>query len=147
MSKRTTDIFSQSEHIRERIEQAYRRVIGAPGSPRFSVPFMEPAVDVYETDDAVVIVMEIAGIAEEEIELEVDGASLILKGCRTSAREGPRRAYSQMEICDGPFQRELLLPADVNAEGATAIYRDGMLEISLPKAAPTLSRQLKIVVR
>ncbi len=127
--------------------QAYQRIIGAPGSPNFSVALIEPAVDVYETDDSVVIMVEIAGIAEAEIELEVEGMGLTIRGVRKSVREGPRRIYSQMEICDGPFQRDLLLPAEVNAEAAAAVYKDGMLELSLPKAAPTLSRRLNIVVR
>lgn len=129
------------------MEQAYQRVIGAPGRPHFRIPVMEPAVDVYETDDEVVVIVEMAGIAEEEVSLEVQGTILTLGGERKPVHGRPRRIYSQMEICDGPFQREVLLPAEVDPDKARTEYRDGMLEIALPKASPTLSRQLTIVVR
>ena len=73
MARRTADLFSQFEHIRERMEQAYQRLLGGPGSPGFCEPFMEPPVDIYQTDTDVVIQMEIAGISEEEVALDVEG--------------------------------------------------------------------------
>jgi len=64
MKQQTTDIFSDFERIQERMEQAWRQVLGPPGAPRFSSPLIEPSVDVYETDDEVVVVAEIAGISQ-----------------------------------------------------------------------------------
>ena len=87
------------------------------------------------------------GIAREEVSLEVTGTILTLKGERRPITGRPRRVYSQMEICDGPFQREVLLPAAVDPEKVYTVYKDGMLEIALPKASPAPSQQLKIVVR
>jgi HSP20 family molecular chaperone IbpA len=52
-----------------------------------------------------------------------------------------------MEICHGPFRRELLLPADVNPDEARAEYSQGMLEIVLPKVTRRISRQVKFLVR
>lgn len=147
MSQRTSDIFSEFERIRERMEQAWRQVIGPPGAPRFCAPLIEPSVDVYETDDEVIVVVEIAGIADEEVEVEVDGKTLILKGERRPSGGRPRRLYSQMEICHGPFRRELLLPAEVNPDETQATYRGGMLEVVLPKVGRRLSRQVRIVAR
>ena len=118
------------------MEQARRCVIGAPGSPRFSTPFMEPSVDVYETDDEVVVIAEIAGISREGVELEIEGSTLLLRGERRSAREGPKRDYRQTAIFHGPFFRELLLRTKVNRNAATTVYKDGMLQITLPKASP-----------
>jgi HSP20 family protein len=107
---------------------------------------MEPAVDVYQTDSEVVVLMEIAGIPEEEIELQVEGRSLVIHGHRKPARGGPRRVYSQMEITTGPFRRNLLLPAEVNAEEAHAAYQNGILEIRLPMTRPSTGRHLRIIV-
>ena len=146
MTRRASNSASQFEHIRRRMEQARQRVIGAPGSP-FSVPFMEPAVDVYETEDAVVIIAEIAGIGQEEVELEVEGTICVLRGERKPGRTGPKRDYSQMEIGHGPFLRELLLPAEVNRDAVQTVYKDGMLQISLPKATPARSKRTKLPVR
>ncbi len=147
MARQTADIFSQFEHIRERMEQAYQRVIGAPGRPGFCEPFMEPPVDVYETDSEVVVVVEMAGIGDEEVGLEAEGNTLVISGQRKPLHGRPQRVYSQMEISHGPFRRELFLPAEVDPDGAHAAYKDGILEISLPKASPAVTRQLRIVVR
>lgn len=144
--RRASDVSSQFEHIRERMEQARRRVIGAPGRPEFSTPFIEPAVDIYETGDAVVILAEIAGIGEVDLELEVEGLICVFRGERRATRGGPKRDYRQMEIAYGAFQRELLLPAEVNPDGIRTVYKDGMLQISLPKASPAGSTRLKIPV-
>ncbi len=147
MKQRTTDIFSDFERIRERMEQAWRQVLGPPGAPRFSSPLIESPIDVYETDDEVVVVAEIAGILEEEVEIVVDGKVLVLIGERKPGIGRPGRLYSQMEICHGPFRRELLLPADVNPDEARAEYSQGMLEIVLPKVTRRISRHVNFLVR
>jgi HSP20 family protein len=144
--ERTTDLFSDFERIRERMEQAWQQVLGPPGAPRFSNPLIDVCVDVYETDDDVVVLAEIAGISEEEVEIIVDGTVLILSGERHPHPSRPGRLYSQMEVCHGPFRRELVLPADVDPDRARATYSQGMLEIVLPKAPSRMSRQVKIVV-
>lgn len=130
------------------MRQAYKRVFGGPGSPGFGQPYMEPPVDVYQTETDVIVLMEIAGIPEEEIALEVDGRTLVISGERKPLQSsGPRRMYSQMEITNGPFRRQLLLPIEVNAEAAEAIYRNGILEVKLPMARPSAGRNLRIIVR
>ena len=147
MARRTADLFSQFEHIRERMEQAYQRLLGGPGSPGFCEPFMEPPVDIYQTDTDVVIQMEIAGISEEEVALDVEGSTIVIHGERKPLSGRPDRVYSQLEISQGPFRRELILPVPVTPERAQSSYKDGVLEIVLPKASPPSSRQLRIVVR
>ena len=147
MTKQATDIFSDFERIRERMEQAWRQVLGPPGAPRFGSPLIEPSVDVYETEAEVVVVVEIAGISEEEGGIVVDGRRLILSGERKPGAAQPKRLYSQMEICHGPFRRELLLPADVNAEAARAGYSQGLLQIVMPKVTRQVNRHVKFVVR
>ena len=147
MTKQAADIFSDFERIRERMEQAWRQVLGPPGSPRFGTPLIEPSVDVYETEEEVVVVVEIPGISEEEVEIMVDGRRLVLSGERKPGAAEQKRLYSQMEICHGPFRRELLLPAEVNPEEASAGYSQGLLQIVLPKVTRHVNRHVKFVVR
>ncbi len=147
MKERTADIFADFERIRERMERAWRQVLGPPGSPRFCPPVIEPAVDVYETERGVVVVVEIAAISEGDVEITVDGRTLVVSGERKPSADRPGRIYSQMEICHGPFRRELLLPAEVNPDGARVEYSRGMLEIVLPKVRRGTARPVRIVVR
>ncbi len=143
----SSDLFSQFDHIRERMEQAWQQVAGPPGAPRFCGPIIQPAIDVYETDDEVVVMVEIAGIADQEVAVDVDGRTFIVWGERKPGGGRPGRLYSQMEICHGLFKREVQLPAEVSPDGARASYDSGMLEIVLPKVARALSRQVRIVAR
>jgi HSP20 family protein len=150
MTRKTADMFSQFEHIKERMDQAYRRVLGGPGGPGgrgFGVAYLEPAADVYETESEVVVLVEMAGISGCEIELDIDGRVLHLQGERRPLRGRPGMSYSQIEISHGMFRRDLLLPAEVDAEKASATYADGILEVVLPKARTGLNRQLRIVAR
>ncbi len=146
MKERTADIFGDFDRIRERMEHAWRQVLGPPGSPRFCPPVMEPAVDVYETEQEVVVVAEMAGISEGEVEITVHGRKLVVSGQRKPSAGRPGRIYSQMEICHGPFRRELMLPAEVNPDGARVEYSRGMLEIVLPKVRRRTARPVRIIV-
>jgi HSP20 family protein len=75
--------------------------------------------------------MEIAGVKEEDIEVVIQDGLLLVNGIRSDSNE--RRSYHQMEIQFGKFSVGIELPVRVNAEGATAEYRDGFLTIQLPK--------------
>jgi HSP20 family protein len=147
MTRKAADMFSEFEHIRERMDQAYRQVVGSPGSPGFGVPYLEPAADVYETDEEVIVLVEMAGIPGAELVVEIEGRVLHLRGERRPLPGRPNMTYSQMEIAHGPFRRELTLPAEVNAGEASATYRDGILEVVLPKAGTGVQSQLRIVAR
>lgn len=147
MPKSTEQEFS-GFGIQEHLDRARRSLFGgSPGSPNFCAPYMEPPVDVYLTETDVVVVMEIAGIPEEEIEIEVEGRRMLIRGERKALSGPARRAYFQMEIGNGPFQRDIFLPAEVNPEMLKAVYKDGILEITLPKSEPRRGRQLRIIVR
>jgi HSP20 family protein len=148
MARRTASQFSGIDpHIQEHLARARRTLMGgSPGSPNFCPPFLEPPVDVYQTETRVVVLMEIAAIPEEEILIEVEGRIMLVRGERKALSGPPLRAYHQMEIAHGVFQREIFLPAEVNPEELSAVYKDGILEIALPKSAAHSSRQLRIVV-
>lgn len=118
-----------------------------PPSVLFAKRGFEPAVDVYETDDAVVIVAELAGVDCERIDVALHQQVLSIRGERIAPGSGRKRSYSQMEINSGPFERVIRLPIAVDSDGATARYADGMLEITLPKSkAPPPSRTFVRIV-
>jgi HSP20 family protein len=147
MTQHASDIFSEFSRINERMAQAWRVVIGPPGGPHFCLPVIEPAADVYETNDDVVVVVELAGIADQEVEIIINGRDFTVRGERAALQGQPGRLYAQMEICFGPFERSLLLPTEVDPDGAKASYHDGFLQITFPKVKRQVSRQVRIVAR
>lgn len=90
-----------------------------------------PPTDVYETEEEVIVRMEVAGMRDEDLEVAVQDNLLLISGSRTDSTE--RKAYHQMEIPFGKFSVSIDLPVRVNTEDATAEYKDGFLTVQLPK--------------
>jgi HSP20 family protein len=108
-------------------ENLHRRIAMRPHTWR-------PSTDVYETEEAIIIRVEIAGMREQDFAVALDDRTLTIHGVRIDTSE--RRAFHQMEIPFGEFSTEVDLPVPINSEGVEAIYRDGFLLITLPKARP-----------
>ena len=118
-----------------------------PPMVRFSPRTWGPSVDVYETDSEVVILIELAGVKEDEMEVIIDNNVVTIRGDRKDIKQGIKRTYSQMEILWGPFERDIPLPAKVNASQVKAFYEFGFLEIVLPKSDKEKPRQVNIKVK
>lgn len=93
-----------------------------------------PATDVYETEDAVVVRVEIPGMKEEDFSISLTGKVLTVRGNRPDILE--RRAYHQMEIFFGEFSTEVELPVPVLSDNVTAEYIAGFLRLVFPKDRP-----------
>jgi HSP20 family protein len=115
-----------------------------PPAVRFSPRTWAPAVDVFETADEVVALFELAGVKEDQIEVEVDGKELVVRGERQDVKQGISRSYTQMEILWGPFERRVTLPAAVEVEKTKAFYENGFLEVVLPKVKVAVKRRVDI---
>ena len=99
-----------------------------------ATPGWTPAVDMYETDDSLVVLLDLSGVDAERTEVHAEQHALTVRGVR-SERHGPdaQRSYHALEIPYGVFERTLPLPPGLDTGAATASYRDGLLEIMLPK--------------
>jgi HSP20 family protein len=93
-----------------------------------------PPTDMFETEEAVIVRVEIAGMSEGEFTILLEEQVLTVRGVRPDS--GERRAYHQMEIAFGEFSTEVEIPYPINAQEIEAIYQDGFLRIVLPKARP-----------
>jgi HSP20 family protein len=100
----------------------------------------------YETDDAVVVLLELAGVDPNQTEISAEPHRLLVRGVRRErhAAQGAARTYHALEIPYGRFERSLSLPPGLDTEAAAASYQDGLLEITLPKRAPA---QVRIAVK
>jgi HSP20 family protein len=110
-------------------------------------PVWTPAMDVYETLDALVILLDLAGVDAEHTEVHAEPHLLVIRGVRTErhAPERPdeQRSYLALEIPYGRFERSVRLPPGLDTSAAHASYREGLLEITLPKRT---ARQVPISV-
>jgi len=104
-----------------------------PPMVQFSGRAWEPAIDVYETDNAVVVIAELAGVDENEMEIVVERDKITIRGERRATGFGTKKTYCQMEISSGLFERTVVLPTVVDIGGTRASRSNGLVEIILPK--------------
>jgi len=93
-----------------------------------------PAVDIFEEGSDVVIRAELAGLKKEDIKVEVAGNTLTLSGEKRGEEKVQKKDYYRVEQSYGSFSRTLELPEGCKAEEVKASYKDGLLEIRVPKA-------------
>ena len=91
-----------------------------------------PATNVWETPDALVIQADLAGLKREAIEVFADDQRLLMRGSRPDPGRGGRTHFHKLEIPDGPFERWISLPENVDPAGARARYEDGFLLVTIP---------------
>ena len=93
----------------------------------------KPQIDMYETPDEVVVVAEIPGVSQEEVEVEISSKAVRIFGIRTGSSGTDNARYRLAEIQYGSFERFLSLPAQIDPEKVSASYSDGFLTVRLAK--------------
>ena len=104
-----------------------------------------PAVDVSETEEALVVRAEIPGIPADDVEITVDHGVLLIKGEKKSVRTLEDEQHRWVERRHGTFSRRVRLPDTVDTEDVGATVRDGVLTVTLSKRAEARPRTVKIV--
>ena len=105
-----------------------------------------PAVDVFEQGDDVVVKAEIPGAKKDEIEVNVNGSMLTISGKKERSEEVKEENYYRCERSYGSFARTVELPAEVQHDKAAATFKDGVLEIRLPKTAEAKKKSVKLKI-
>jgi len=106
-----------------------------------------PAVDIYETDDAIVLEAELPGMNEKDIEVKVEDNVLSIKGERKFEQERKEENYYRMERYYGTFQRSFTLPSNIDTDKIKAEYKKGILKIEMPKKEQAKPKQIKVEVK
>jgi len=103
-----------------------------------------PAVDMYEDKDNVVVETQLGGIDPDKVDISIENNVLTLKGESEKKSEVEEKNYYRKEIRRGSFYRSIPLPTKVDGDKASAVSEGGLLKISIPKAAETKPRTIKI---
>lgn len=112
-----------------------------------SVGNLSPRVDMYDTDDKIVVKAEIPGVSREDLNIYVDEKTIRLSGQTKREKEFNDENAYHSERYYGSFSRTIPLPVEVKYEEARASYKDGILSITLPKAQPAKNRGRKIEIQ
>ena len=106
-----------------------------------------PPMDIYETQDNLVVVLEVAGVRPEEIRVTFEKDLLSISGARKETLPAPKTRLHQMEIDYGDFQRTLHIPFPVKTDAIKANYRQGFLIITVPKMKEPISKTVEVILR
>lgn len=105
-----------------------------------------PLVDIHETNDSFLLMAEVPGVKQEDIQVSIEGGTLSLKGERKRETQVTEDQYHRIEQSYGRFERSIVLPSVVDANRVKATYREGVLEIQLPKKEEAKPKEIKVEV-
>lgn len=146
--------FSGLTQIEQEMERWFEDVMERPGR-RLGLPDWwrrrelvprQPAVEIAEEKEQVIVKAEIPGLKKEEISVNLSDSLLTISGERREEQEKKEKGYYYSERSYGSFSRTIQLPAEVKADKVSAIFTDGVLEVTLPKTEQAKLRGVTIKV-
>jgi len=105
---------------------------------------LTPTIDVAETDKQIEITVELPGLEEKDVQINVSDNTLTIRGEKKAEREQKDKDYHLVERSYGSFARTLELPAGVNADDIKATISKGVLSVTVPKPAPAQVKKIQI---
>ncbi len=115
-----------------------------PGNGGQTTSTWLPAVDVWETDNELVLSFDVPGIPEDQISVELDDNVLTVTGQRERAEEQTGERFYRYERRFGAFSRSVTLPTGVNEDAINANYKDGVLEVRVPKPEEQKPKRIQV---
>ena len=131
--------------LREAMDRLFEESVVRPGS-RILAPYgaSELALDMYETEDEVVVTAALPGVKPEDVEITITGDVLQIKGETKSETKDEKANYLRQERRYGAFSRTIALGSPIQADKADAKFKDGVLTLSIPKADEAKPKSIKV---
>jgi HSP20 family protein len=128
--------------LRREMDRLFEHFVGREASS--SLGEVEPAMEVAETPQAVIVKAQVPGVSKEHLQVNVTENALTLKGEVKEDTTTEEKHYHRREFHYGAFARTITLPTTVQAEHATAQLKDGVLEVTIPKREATTAKDVPI---
>lgn len=138
------DLLFLQERMGRIFDEALSRYVGAD---ELSLGTWTPPADLYETEEHVILKVELAGIEIEDVDVEVKDNILTIKGEREPKKTSEGEHYHRMESSYGHFQRSFKVTTAINKDEIKAKLTDGVLTITIPKVKKQKSKHIKVEVK
>ncbi len=137
--------FDEMMSMRESMDRLFEDFFSR--RPRTSGPLVwQPALEVYETEHEVVVKAELPGIDPKSVGVTVTAEGLTIKGEAKAEHEDKGRNYYRRELRYGAFQRTIALPNEVKSDETKATFKQGILEVKIPKAERVRPKTVSVAV-
>lgn len=141
------DPFEDMARLQREVNRLFEdntRTRGRDGAEQASARTWAPAVDILEDQNEIVVRAELPGLKQEDIDIELTGETLTIKGERKFEDTERKDHYVRVERSYGAFQRAFTIGAPVQHDAVSASYKDGVLEVHLPKSEATKPKKVQV---
>jgi HSP20 family protein len=142
---------STFEEVERRFEDFFRRPFALTGPPwlpglRMAESEIAPSIDIYEEDGDVVVKAELPGMKKEDIEVNLADQMITVSGEKKKEEKVEKKGYYRLERSYGSFARSFNLPSGVRTDDAKATFKNGVLEIRIPKTEEAKRKVNKVSI-
>lgn len=113
--------------------------------PEFEMGY--PSVDVFEDADKVTVKAELPGMGKDDVEVNVSDGVITISGEKKKEEKVEKKDYYRLERSYGSFSRTVRLPSEIQSDKAEARFKDGVLEVTLPKTEQAKKKEVKVEIR
>ena len=138
------DPYRDLSSFADRFNRALGTVAGRERDEELNLGTWIPPVDISEDKDRITLTAELPGFTEDQVQVQMEGGVLTIRGERKFEEEKEGRNFHRLERSYGTFVRSFTLPNNVDRENIHASFKNGLLEIDLPKREEARPRQIKI---
>ncbi len=140
------DPFKDLVTLREKMNRLFEETFTGRGEEKDLISgTWTPSVDIYETENALVLTAEVPGIKGDDIEIKIEDNTLILQGQRKFEKETKEENYHRIERSYGSFYRSFTLPNSVDQDKIQAEHENGILKVTMPKKPELKPKKVKVL--
>lgn len=141
------DLFEDLENFQREMNRLFDVGLHRPLKTGNGGTLWTPAIDIVDEKDQIRVKADLPGMKKDEIEINLEHDTLTIRGEKKEEREIKEKDYIRSERYYGAFHRSFALPASVDSSKVAATYKDGVLEIILPKEEGAKPKQIKVDVK
>lgn len=146
MSITRWDPFRNLSTLQDQVNRLFENSVHAGRNDGAALTSWAPAVDIYETENELVIKADVPDMNEKELDIRVENNMLTIRGDRKFEQKVKEDNYLRIERTYGSFSRSFALPNTLNTEAIKAEYKNGVLTVDLPRRAESKPKQVKVNV-
>ncbi len=140
------DPFRELMSLREDMDRLFNAFFGKPITEETEGVWV-PVIDIEEDNENFIVSAELPGLKKEEVKISVRGNLLTISGERKQEVETKNKTYHRVERMYGKFSRTITLPSDVDVNKIKAVYKDGVLHITLPKPETMKPKEIEVEIK
>lgn len=138
------DPFRGLNSLQDQVNRLFDETFSRGRSAESEMGTWAPAVDIYETEQELVLKVDLPEVDQQEIDIRIENNMLTIRGERKFHNEVSQDNYLRVERAYGPFSRSFSLPNTINTEAIKADYQNGVLSIRMPKREESRPKQIRI---